>query len=240
MSRLVLSSDLHLGHKNITNYRTRFNSAEEHHEYVLLRHKETIQKNDTWYCLGDVAFTLPWLMRLKEIHCKRKVLILGNHELEKELTMGDLLKVFDAVYSLKAHKAYGAKMWFSHCPIHPAEMRSKDLNIHGHTHDYHMDDPRFVNLCVEHTDFGVVSLEEVIKRKQTLIDYNKGVLEWKEECESTLQQKCQMGIVQSLGSGVLRSTQKMMLNKKYLKAIAETTKENLSSATTALKSILQR
>jgi len=174
MSRIVTSSDLHLEHNNICNYRQQFKTPEEHDDYIIKRHKETIKKNDTWYCFGDVAFTRKGLMRLKEIICRRKVLILGNHELEgTDLTMKDLLEVFDQVYSLKKHKSFGVKYWFSHCPIHPSEMRFMDLNIHGHTHDKVLDDPRYINVCVEHTDFGVVPLEDIAKKY--LKDVEKGV-----------------------------------------------------------------
>lgn len=170
MSRTVVSSDLHLGHRNICKYRTQFATVEEHDDYIIARHKETIKKNDTYFCFGDVAFTKAGLMRIKEIHCRRKVLILGNHELDNDITMEDLLEVFDAVYSLKKHKAYGAKMWFSHCPIHPCEFRSKEFNVHGHQHDKTVeDDLRYINVCVEHTDFGAVPLEKVIADRTELL-----------------------------------------------------------------------
>lgn len=164
MSRPVVSSDLHLGHKNIAKYRTMFKTADEHHWHVFNAHKATIKKNDTWYCLGDCVFTKEWLERLKEIKCRRKVLFLGNHCLENEVTMEDLLEVFDAVHSLQPHKCFGHKMWFTHCPIHPDEIRGKDVVIHGHTHDYIVDDYRFVNVCVEHTGWGVIPVEEALER----------------------------------------------------------------------------
>ena len=164
MSRPVVSSDLHLGHKNITKYRTMFKTSEEHDDAVIAAHKETLRKNDTWYCFGDCAFTKAALARIKELKCRRKVLFLGNHCLENEVTMEDLLEVFDKVYSLQPHKCFGVKMWFSHCPIHPDEMRGKDFNVHGHTHDYSIDDYRYVNVCVEHTNWGVVPLQGVIEK----------------------------------------------------------------------------
>lgn len=171
MSRSVVSSDLHLSHRNICKYRTMFSTAKEHDDYVIKRHKETIKKNDTWFCFGDVAFDKEGLMRLKEIRCRRKVLILGNHEFDGDITMYDLLDVFDAVYSLKKHKAFGVKMWFSHCPIHPCEFRSKEFNIHGHQHDKTVEgDLRYINVCVEHTDYGVVTLEQVIQDRIKLIE----------------------------------------------------------------------
>lgn len=170
MSRNVVSADLHLGHKGICKYRTQFKTPEEHDAYVLSQHYATIKPNDTWYCFGDVAFTLEALMKIRAIPCKRKVLLMGNHDLERgDVTMLDLLGVFDEVLCLKAHKAFGVNMWFSHCPIHPAEMRGKQLNIHGHLHDKLIDDPHYVNVCVEHTGYGVVPLEDVVNERMKLI-----------------------------------------------------------------------
>ena len=163
MTRLVLSSDLHLGHKNICKYRSGFEDAEDHHEFVLTRHKLTINKNDTWVCLGDAAFTEEWLYRLNEIKCRRKVLLLGNHDVEK-LHVRDFMEVFDDIQSLQARKSFGVKYWLSHAPVHPDEMRGKKFNIHGHTHDHIIQDPRYVNVCVEHTNYGVVSVEEVLQK----------------------------------------------------------------------------
>lgn len=163
MSRPVVSSDLHLGHRNITKYRSQFGSNQEHDDYVIAQHKATLKPNDTWFCFGDVAFSLAGLSRIRELNCKRKVLLLGNHELDNDIKLLDLLSVFDDIYSLKKHKAFGKVMLFSHAPIHPDELRGA-TNVHGHGHEHVIDDPRYINVCIEHTNYGVLPLEEILCR----------------------------------------------------------------------------
>jgi calcineurin-like phosphoesterase family protein len=116
-----------------------------------------VNKRDSLVILGDVAFTLPWLMRLKDIKCQKKTLILGNHDTDRAITMQDQLEVFDSIHSLWSKR----NMWLSHCPIHPMEMRGKTHNIHGHLHSAKVDDPRYINVCVEHTDWKPIRFDSL-------------------------------------------------------------------------------
>ena len=67
MSKLMLAADLHLGHRNIAKYRTQFITSEEHDEIVLDNLKSSVNKADSLWLLGDIAFTKEWLLRLNEI-----------------------------------------------------------------------------------------------------------------------------------------------------------------------------
>lgn len=160
MSRLMLMSDLHLGHKNICKYRPNFSSEEEHSNTIYENLATNIGKRDTLWLLGDVAFTFEWLEKIKQIKCKRKVLIVGNHDLERGITMKHLVDVYDDVFAVLSHRNY----WFQHTPMHPQEMRSRLGNIHGHLHGSIIDDPRYFNVCVEHTNWKPISFAEVIQR----------------------------------------------------------------------------
>lgn len=127
MSRLLITSDLHLGHKNICKYRSQFSSEEEHSNTLYENLISNVKKADTIYFLGDIAFDKFWLNKIKEITCKHKKLICGNHDRDFH-TMKELCDAFDSVDCLLSKR----NVWFSHCPIHPQEMRKKVLNIHGH------------------------------------------------------------------------------------------------------------
>jgi calcineurin-like phosphoesterase family protein len=171
MSKLYITSDLHLGHSNITRYRTNFATAEEHHETLFENLATTVGKRDTLYLLGDVAFDKEWLARIASLKVRHKVLICGNHDLERGIHMRDLVETYDAVYSLWSKRDY----WFSHCPIHPQEMRARKGNIHGHLHgnrvwsqheEYGSDgydeiDTRYLNACVEHCDWKPITFQEL-------------------------------------------------------------------------------
>jgi len=175
MSRLMITSDLHLGHKNICKYRTQFNSMEEHNEIIFDNLASSVTKRDTLFLLGDIAFSLDWHQRVSEIRCKHKVIILGNHDTDRSVKVHQFAGLYDKVHGLLSHRNY----WWSHCPIHPQELRGRKGNIHGHLHGnmvwgeeqesgglmgestWSEVDQRYINACVEHTDWKPVSFEEL-------------------------------------------------------------------------------
>lgn len=167
MTRLMITSDLHLGHKNIHQFRGDFACAEDHHEFMFEQLAVNIQKRDSLFLLGDIAFDKYWLNKIKEIKCVKKTLILGNHDTENGIKFNDFIGVYDDVHSLFAKR----NIWFSHCPIHPHQFRGKLLNIHGHLHDKTVrtepfdvgEDSRYRNACVEHTHYKPISFADLIK-----------------------------------------------------------------------------
>ena len=165
MSRLMITSDLHLGHANICKFRP-FASAEEHHEILFDNLATNIKKRDSLLLLGDIAFDEFWLNRLDEIKCIKKTLIIGNHDTEK-VNMKVICNYYDEVHSLYSKR----NSWFSHCPIHTDQFRGKELNIHGHLHGNHVmdrhgyyNDNKYFNACVEHTEYKPISYSEIIER----------------------------------------------------------------------------
>lgn len=164
MTRLMIASDLHLGHKNIHKFREQFTSAQEHHEYVFENLASNVQKRDNLFLLGDVAFTKEWLEKIKSVNCVKKTLILGNHDTENGIKIHDLVGVYDEIHSLYSRR----NVWFSHCPIHSSGLRKKVLNIHGHYHkhkvmDGGVEDKRYINACVEHTDYKPISFANLTR-----------------------------------------------------------------------------
>ena len=175
MSRLMITSDLHLGHSNIHKYRDQFSTAEEHHNTMFENLAVNINKRDTLYLLGDIAFDHYWLDKIKSIKCRHKLLICGNHDTERGIRMEHLVDAYDDVKSLTSKRNY----WFSHAPIHADEMRGRLGNICGHIHDRKVqrmvmeygncvgstDDERYLNACVEHTDYKPISFEDLIEQQ---------------------------------------------------------------------------
>ena len=160
MSKVWFMSDLHLGHKAICKYRPSFSSEEEHSNTLFENLATTVGKRDVIYLLGDVAFTKEWLDKISKVVCSSKVLICGNHDTERQITMNEIVKAYNHVYSLRSYKGF----WLSHCPIHPDEMRNRKGNIHGHTHNHCINDSRYVNVCVEHTAWKPINFEEIKER----------------------------------------------------------------------------
>ena len=161
MSTVYFWSDPHPGHKNINNFRTQFEDDRSLFEYIKAQWKATVNKHDKIFILGDCCFTHDALAEF-DTWAGRKVLILGNHDIDRKISLSDLVYVYDEIHSLYKHKEF----WLSHAPIHPDELRGK-LNIHGHTHNHVIDDSRYVNVCVEQFDkpVSIDTLRQIIANR---------------------------------------------------------------------------
>lgn len=162
MSDVWFTSDLHLGHKNIANFRKIFEN-EEHHRYVVKEnYHKVVSKRDKVFFLGDIAFTEEALKDVGSWVASKKVLIMGNHCTDN-VSVKEIVKYFDEVHSLKKYKEF----WLSHAPLHQEELRGK-FNIHGHMHFNKIEDSRYLNVCLEHTNYTPINLNEVRKRLNIL------------------------------------------------------------------------
>ncbi len=160
MSKLFLTSDLHLGHRSICKYREQFKTVEEHDDIVFGNLASAVSKRDSVYFMGDVAFTFEGLNKIKTLNVKSKVLILGNHDLERGIKIEHVSEVYDKVFALHSRR----NVWFTHCPIHPDEMRDRMGNIHGHKHEGVIDDQRYFNVCLEHTEYKPVLFSQAAEQ----------------------------------------------------------------------------
>jgi calcineurin-like phosphoesterase family protein len=152
-------------------------------ETMVKNWNDRVKQNDRVYHLGDVVINrkaLPILNRLNG----RKCLVKGNHDIFK---LNDYLPYFDDIRSYRVFPELG--LICSHIPVHPAQLESRfKRNIHGHLHsNYIMKDvykgntfnsitlehipfyekaldERYVNICVEKTNFAPISLEEILER----------------------------------------------------------------------------
>ena len=161
MANVWFCSDLHIGHKNIGNFRKEVGSEQGNRDYIKFWWDTLVTKRDLVWVLGDAAFTeeaIDWIGQLNG----EKRLVRGNHD---DLPTTSYLRAFTEVYGLYKYKG----IWLSHAPIHSDELRGKP-NCHGHTHYQNMqlggiDDPRYLNCCVENLrrsfGFPLISLDQV-------------------------------------------------------------------------------
>lgn len=155
MANVWFISDIHAGHLNVTKWRTQFATESDHFEAVKENYHKVVTKRDHVYFLGDIAFNPSRLKDIAGWRAERKILIVGNHDTER-MMMRELVGAFQEVHSLLKYKEF----WLSHAPIHPDELRGK-LNLHGHCHSHLIDDKRYMNVCLEHTNYAPISLAEV-------------------------------------------------------------------------------
>jgi calcineurin-like phosphoesterase family protein len=152
MNTIFFTSDPHLGHKNIHKFRNFVSSPEENTELFLEQWSKHIHKRAIVYLLGDVAFDKDSLDKLKGLPGK-KILIKGNHD--DFVSTREQSEVFSEIHGMLSYK----RMWLTHCPVHPHEIRGKKVNVHGHVHwksiqrrnwfFRKVQDPRYINVCVD-------------------------------------------------------------------------------------------
>jgi calcineurin-like phosphoesterase family protein len=141
-------------------------------EVIIENWNKTVKPNDIIYHLGDVAFgggksvkeridsIMPRLMG-------RKRLILGNHDADPAL----YAPYFEKIMSYRQFGAdvYKVPLMLCHFPLHMSDSDYHQdigtLNIHGHIHNNLTGHPAHINVCVEHTNYAPVNLEDIVDGK---------------------------------------------------------------------------
>lgn len=173
-----LVSDTHFGHTGVCRF-TRADGSKlrpwddpaEMDEFMVQAWNERVRPQDKVYHLGDVVIGRKSLKIMERLNGD-KVLIRGNHDIFKD---EDYRKYFR---SLRGYHVLNG-MILSHIPIHEESLGRFGVNIHGHLHyrrvmrDYgkinglpEIIDTRYHCVCVEHTDYAPILLEDVVKRIQ--------------------------------------------------------------------------
>jgi calcineurin-like phosphoesterase family protein len=158
-------SDTHFFHTNILKFtgedgkRIRpWNSLEDMHEYMITKWNSVVKDNDYVYHLGDVTFQYhngfnELMSRLKG----QKRLIIGNHDkiwnpalqrwfVKAELWKGFFKEGFTAV----------------HIPLPIPSLRDGAYCVHGHVHQNTINNPNYINVCVEVRDYTPVNIDTIV------------------------------------------------------------------------------
>lgn len=166
MPSVFLISDPHFGHGNICNFLDHnggklrpFSNALEMDEAIVSNWNKVVSPKDKVYVLGDIAMGKKHIVTVGRCN-GTKVLIKGNHDRER---LNDYAPFFKDIRS--CHVLSG--LILSHIPIHPSSLERFGCNVHGHTHsrkvlkDNGEIDPRYFNICVEHTNYTPILLEDL-------------------------------------------------------------------------------
>ncbi len=159
MAEVFVISDTHLGHENILKFEhdgkplRSFKSLTEMHVDIIDKWNATVTPRDKVYHLGDVAFTKEGLHLLQMLNGKKR-LVRGNHDLFKTNLYAEY---FDEIYGVRQMNG----LWLTHVPMHPHSVERAKLNIHGHTHAYCLEDPKYFNASVEAINYTPISIDEI-------------------------------------------------------------------------------
>ena len=166
MPCIWIVSDTHFGHKNMAEVFTLadgskcrpFATVEEHDAAMMERWNAVVRPQDHVWHLGDVAMDRQSLERVVPRLHGHKRLVRGNHDIFKTATY---LKVgFQEIRGCSVLNG----MIFTHIPIHEQCLGRFKANVHGHTHSQPNLGPRYLNVCVEQTEYRPLTLEEVMAR----------------------------------------------------------------------------
>lgn len=152
----VCWADLHIDHFKAAKARG-FGTLKEFQETVAEAWLKTVTPRTTIILVGDVALYRDGLSFIKTLPGK-KILVPGNHDLERDNDMRDVLEVYDDVRVDWKHKR---GIWFSHIPMHPGQLRGR-RQVHGHIHEDIIQDERYINVCWDHLKEGPVDLEKIL------------------------------------------------------------------------------
>lgn len=160
---IYVTSDLHLGHKNILEYqpnrRVMFDrdlsmdvpvpGIERHDQLIIDRLRHNLTRHDTLYILGDFSLTsaahrLDLLAELSHIGCQYNI-IHGNHDgglssaIAKSHTITHYFHELPKLHDM-SHR--GMKVWMCHYPLETwPGCRENDpyplsVMLHGHSHGH--------------------------------------------------------------------------------------------------------
>lgn len=161
-------SDTHFFHANMLKFtdnryldkpRIRpFSSLEEMHELMIQNWNMHVKDNDYVYHLGDVTFQYhaPFSELMSRLKGKKR-LIVGNHD---KIWNPALRKWFEKADLWKGFK--DGNFTASHLPLRLDGLRDGAFNVHGHTHQNFMGDPRYINVCVEVRNYTPVHLDTIL------------------------------------------------------------------------------
>ena len=163
-------SDTHFGHAGVcrfthldTGIKIRpWTDPNEMDEDMVRMWNELVAPNDRVYHLGDVVINRRCLPTLNRLNGK-KVLIRGNHDIFK---LEEYARYFEDIRGCKVLSKEGIIM--THIPVHISQLERWKVNVHGHLHSNVLDDPRYINVCVEQIGFKPISLDEILDRVSKL------------------------------------------------------------------------
>lgn len=165
MSNTYFAADHHFYHSNILTFTKKdgvtklrqFDSVEHMNRHMVVQHNSVVRPQDTVYFLGDfmLSSSAQKLLDIVPLLNGRKILVKGNHDIQKLSTYAQVFSDVRAIHGLDG-------IVMSHVPLHPASLTRWGVNVHGHLHDQTLPDPKYYCVsmeCLE--DYTPISLAQL-------------------------------------------------------------------------------
>jgi len=133
--------------------------VEEMNEVMIQNHNSVVTSDsDIVYNMGDVTTRPNDYARIASRLRGRQRLLVGNHDDVKNY---QLTRWFPKVMLWRLFK--DEQFIATHVPLRRDQFRYKvKANLHGHIHQNVIDDPVYINNCVEHTNYTPRSIDEIV------------------------------------------------------------------------------
>lgn len=164
---IYFTSDLHLGHRAAIRMCERpFEDIDDMNRTLIDNINARVQKNDTLYILGDLAFRIPVEEAnelISKLKCK-KILIKGNHDKNYNESF------FEGIYDFLEINYGGHSISLMHYPmVEWPRSRRGSIHLHGHQHNKseynaHQRDEGFrrYDVGVDANYFFPISVKEIL------------------------------------------------------------------------------
>lgn len=164
MRNIFFVSDTHFDHANFLRFTDDqgnkirpFHSVDEMNETIIERWNSVVTPQDKIYHLGDVTFKPNNFARIITRLNGHKRMLVGNHDDVKNY---ELTRWFEKVQLWRIFKS--ENFVCTHIPIPKDQFRHKvRYNVHGHIHQNVINDPQYINVCVEQINYTPISIEEL-------------------------------------------------------------------------------
>lgn len=171
MRKEFVISDTHHGHKGSCKFLNNrqeplrpWDDPDEMDRDMIEFWNDTVSDEDVIWHLGDVVINRRYLSLILPQLRGRKRLIGGNHDIFK---LSDYLPHFEdikGVAMLRQHGAERPDIVLSHIPLHIDTVSRFGTNVHGHYHANVINDPAYLCVSVEQTNYRPISIDEVRER----------------------------------------------------------------------------
>ena len=131
--------------------------------------RHVVGEEDIMLRCGDIALAgslKPIRLERVTMAPGRKVLVLGNHDFTRR---GKVAQTgFDEAW-MTLLVTTDPPLAFTHIPL--GDVPAGTVNVHGHAHNNEpLRSGRYVNICVEHTDYRPLPLQAIVRLAAELVD----------------------------------------------------------------------
>jgi len=178
MVNIFFASDHHFGHENtflkfkredgVTPLRP-FTSVDEMNQTMIQKHNAVVKPEDHVYFGGDFVINKKYLWIARQLNGHKRI-VLGNNDIfpvEMYLEAG-----FEKI---AGYRVFVDDFILSHIPLREDNVTQRfHCNVHGHIHANFINDPRYLCICVEHTNYAPLHMDEVRERiKNNIRSFNQ-------------------------------------------------------------------